>query len=298
MSPSGVLRDPSHWMASQRALAEAQAQQAIDDLCDQKYVNIVADPALSCRVLEKSLRKVLISFIASSLAITTIAVVGAAGVLPASSSPPAQGVTATTIKVGIPYVDLAAVRQFGVTLDQGDFADAYNALIANLNAHGGINGRRVVPVHRCREPGWNRAVGNCLYPAGPGRRGPGGHRPPATRLLCPAVRHSDDRWKLSKCPSHQRRAEFQCPASRGRLRPAPTVRPGPPRFVQREDRRTVCRISDRRKRIAHRPEGTEVSRSVTFVKAPWTLHRLVMRQRRIRMSASLPRSFSQQGSMT
>jgi len=54
-------------------------------------------------------------------------------------------VTATTIRVGIPYVDLAAVRQFGITLNQGSFPDAYSALISDLNAHGGINGRRLVP---------------------------------------------------------------------------------------------------------------------------------------------------------
>ena len=64
---------------------------------------------------------------------------------PRAPSAPTQGVTATTIRVGIPYVDLAAVRQFGITLDQGSFPDAYNALIANLNAHGGIDGRHLVP---------------------------------------------------------------------------------------------------------------------------------------------------------
>jgi hypothetical protein len=55
------------------------------------------------------------------------------------------GVTATTIRVGIPYVDLSDVRQFGITLDQGNYPDAYNALISNINAHGGIDGRRLVP---------------------------------------------------------------------------------------------------------------------------------------------------------
>ena len=63
----------------------------------------------------------------------------------AGASTTSSGATATTIRVGIPYVDLAAVRQFGITLDQGSFPDAYNALIANLNAHGGIDGRHVVP---------------------------------------------------------------------------------------------------------------------------------------------------------
>jgi hypothetical protein len=59
--------------------------------------------------------------------------------------PPDQGVIATTIRIGIPYLDLSAVRKFGITLDQGDYPDAYNAVIADLNAHGGVDGRRLVP---------------------------------------------------------------------------------------------------------------------------------------------------------
>jgi len=66
---------------------------------------------------------------------------------PIASGAPAPGVSKTTIKVGIPYVDLAAVdKQFGLHIDQGSYPDAYAALFANLNAHGGINGRKVVPV--------------------------------------------------------------------------------------------------------------------------------------------------------
>jgi branched-chain amino acid transport system substrate-binding protein len=61
----------------------------------------------------------------------------------ASSSTP--GVTATTIRVGIPYVDLASLTAVGVDINWGSVPDAYNAIIKNLNAHGGINGRRIVP---------------------------------------------------------------------------------------------------------------------------------------------------------
>ncbi len=87
-----------------------------------------------------------IAFLAiSSLILSAIAVVGGAGPVSAASIPPTQGVTATSIRVGIPYVYLAAVRQFGITLDQGSFPDAYNAIISNLNANGGVNGRRLVP---------------------------------------------------------------------------------------------------------------------------------------------------------
>jgi ABC-type branched-subunit amino acid transport system substrate-binding protein len=83
----------------------------------------------------------------SAFALLTSTVIGAT---PASASPGAsgtasQGVTATTIRVGIPYVDLAAVRQYGVKLDHGNYPDAYNALIAHINAQGGINGRKLVP---------------------------------------------------------------------------------------------------------------------------------------------------------
>jgi hypothetical protein len=61
------------------------------------------------------------------------------------SSPPSRGVTATTIRVGIPYLDLSTVLKYGVTLDYGNYPDAYSALIADMNAHGGIDGRRIVP---------------------------------------------------------------------------------------------------------------------------------------------------------
>ena len=91
------------------------------------------------------MRKSVVSLASVSLVLCAVAVVGGAGSAFAGSPPPNQGVTATTIRIGIPYVDLAAVRQFGITLNQGSYPDAYNALISNLNAHGGINGRRLVP---------------------------------------------------------------------------------------------------------------------------------------------------------
>jgi hypothetical protein len=66
------------------------------------------------------------------------------GLTPAASAA-TPGVTATTIRVGIPYVDVAAVKAVGVNIDWGSVPDAFNAVIANINAHGGINGRKVVP---------------------------------------------------------------------------------------------------------------------------------------------------------
>ena len=66
---------------------------------------------------------------------------------PMASAATTPGVTKSTISVGIPYVDLAAVdSQFGLHIDQGNYPNAYNALISSINAQGGINGRKIVPV--------------------------------------------------------------------------------------------------------------------------------------------------------
>jgi hypothetical protein len=71
---------------------------------------------------------------------------GTLGPVPASGGAQATpGVTATTIRVGVPYVDVAAVKAVGVNIDWGSVPDAFNAVIANINAHGGINGRKIVP---------------------------------------------------------------------------------------------------------------------------------------------------------
>lgn len=65
------------------------------------------------------------------------------GTAPATG--PAPGVTDDTIRIGITYVDLDAVRQF-VDLDQGDFQASYQTLIDEINADGGIAGRTIEPV--------------------------------------------------------------------------------------------------------------------------------------------------------
>jgi len=55
-----------------------------------------------------------------------------------------QGVTATSIKLGVAYVDLAAIHQLlGITYDEGSYPDAYQALVNNINSRGGINGRKI-----------------------------------------------------------------------------------------------------------------------------------------------------------
>jgi hypothetical protein len=82
----------------------------------------------------------------SAIAALVVALLcGLLGVAPASASSGTQGVTATTIRVGIPFVDVAAVKAVGVSISWGNVPDAYKAVIANINAHGGINGRKIVP---------------------------------------------------------------------------------------------------------------------------------------------------------
>jgi ABC-type branched-subunit amino acid transport system substrate-binding protein len=61
-----------------------------------------------------------------------------------ASSPADQGVTAKTIAVGLPYVNFQALKSLGVTINDGNFPDAYQSVIADINKQGGINGRKLV----------------------------------------------------------------------------------------------------------------------------------------------------------
>ena len=63
----------------------------------------------------------------------------------AATSPANRGVTAKTINIGVPFVNYDALKSLGVNVDDGSFPDAYGAIIANINAHGGVNGRKMVP---------------------------------------------------------------------------------------------------------------------------------------------------------
>jgi ABC-type branched-subunit amino acid transport system substrate-binding protein len=62
-----------------------------------------------------------------------------------------RGVTADTIRVGISYPDLEAIRNV-VQLDHGDYEAAYRALIDDVNASGGVLGRTIEPVFAAVNP--------------------------------------------------------------------------------------------------------------------------------------------------
>ncbi len=57
-----------------------------------------------------------------------------------------RGVTATTIKIGVALVDFDCIKQF-VNSIRVDQQAVYQAYIDNINQHGGILGRKIVPVY-------------------------------------------------------------------------------------------------------------------------------------------------------
>ena len=60
--------------------------------------------------------------------------------------------TKDEIKIGVSYVDLAAVRAAGINRDHGDYEKAYQTVIDDFNAKGGVNGRKIVPVYAGIDP--------------------------------------------------------------------------------------------------------------------------------------------------
>ena len=57
------------------------------------------------------------------------------------------GVTPTTVRVGIALVDFSCIKQF-VNMIRVDQDKVYQAFIDDINAHGGVVGRKIVPVYR------------------------------------------------------------------------------------------------------------------------------------------------------
>jgi len=58
---------------------------------------------------------------------------------------PGRGVDAKSIKVGFSYIDLETLAKSGVIkIDHGPYEDVIKALVDDVNAHGGINGRTLV----------------------------------------------------------------------------------------------------------------------------------------------------------
>jgi len=65
----------------------------------------------------------------------------------AQPAQPAQGVTDSTIKLGLVQPDYDCIKDF-VDFNRGDQEKTYKVFVDDLNAHGGILGRKVEPVYR------------------------------------------------------------------------------------------------------------------------------------------------------
>ena len=65
--------------------------------------------------------------------------------------PRAPGVAADSVKIGISLLDLSTVKDL-IGYDQGDPMAAYQAVIDEVNANGGVNGRQLEPVFTTVNP--------------------------------------------------------------------------------------------------------------------------------------------------
>jgi hypothetical protein len=80
----------------------------------------------------------------AALVISLIGVAAVAGGPAGAAQASGQGVTAGTIAVGVTYADVAAIRNI-INVDPGNYQVAYSALFNQINAQGGLNGRKIVP---------------------------------------------------------------------------------------------------------------------------------------------------------
>ena len=97
------------------------------------------------------MRKKLIVVMATMMAITGLIVVLPGIANGAADNQSGQGVTPTSIKLGITYLDASAIKNI-VNIDPGNYQVAYTTLIRQINTKGGINGRKIVPVFEPIDP--------------------------------------------------------------------------------------------------------------------------------------------------
>jgi hypothetical protein len=72
------------------------------------------------------------------------------GTLPQSTTL-GQGVTVTTIKLGVVIVDYKSIASF-IDFTRGNQQQAYQVEIDDINKHGGIGGRQIVPSYQTYIP--------------------------------------------------------------------------------------------------------------------------------------------------
>lgn len=78
------------------------------------------------------------------------------------STEPGQGVTDDTIKLGVTYTDLSAIKEI-MKLDHGDYAASFKAYADWINESGGINGRKLAIADAPVNPiGTNAGTAACV----------------------------------------------------------------------------------------------------------------------------------------
>jgi hypothetical protein len=90
-----------------------------------------------------------ISTTGSATAPTGAAGTGGVPAAPVSGGADGRGVTATTVKVGVAYISDAEAfnRALGAEVGEADAEAVFDAIVADINASGGIGGRKLVPVY-------------------------------------------------------------------------------------------------------------------------------------------------------
>ncbi len=99
---------------------------------------------------------------AIAVVVVALAAIGVgSGAAAAASSKLGPGVTDSTIKLGLVQVDYSCIKDF-VDFTRGDQEKAYKVFVDDLNAKGGILGRKVEPVYRDFCPiGNSQALSTC-----------------------------------------------------------------------------------------------------------------------------------------
>ena len=151
----------------------------------------------------------------------------AAALLPALGTSPAAaaasstpGVTAKTITVGIPYVDIAYVdKTFGLKINQGSYPDRYTALFDRIERP--RRHRRPQDQARLRrgEPHRDDGGGVLVHAAGRGRPRLRRLRAPERDLL-PGARHTHHQRDSQRDGARQGCGQLHARATGRRIRPS------------------------------------------------------------------------------
>jgi ABC-type branched-subunit amino acid transport system substrate-binding protein len=80
---------------------------------------------------------------AAAVAVAVAMLAGPADAVGRQASGSTNGVTATEIKLAYPDIDYVKLKDVGVNIDRGDTQKIFDALTAQINADGGIDGRKV-----------------------------------------------------------------------------------------------------------------------------------------------------------